>query len=145
LYDFAHEKTQLQHVGESLGITVDRTPKCHPEIAGEGIEYSWGCGKNRYRRLPWNEKRGKENFLKNVRECTSTKHITQELVRKFSRRARRYMLAYYKLACGLAEDEPSETTESKFVPIKIEKIVQNCKTHRCAMDFDAKFIANHLS
>jgi hypothetical protein len=32
-----------------LGVRkVERTPKWHPEIAGEGIEYDWGCGKGVY-------------------------------------------------------------------------------------------------
>ena len=30
-------------------IIVEHTPKCHPKISGEGIEYSWGCAKNYYR------------------------------------------------------------------------------------------------
>jgi hypothetical protein len=50
-YDFDHEQTMMQYIGEKLGVIVDRTPKCHCEMAGEGIEYSWGLGKNRYRGL----------------------------------------------------------------------------------------------
>jgi hypothetical protein len=46
--DFEEEETLLQHMGTKMGIVVDRTPKCHAEIAGEGIEYSWGCAKNHY-------------------------------------------------------------------------------------------------
>jgi hypothetical protein len=30
---------------QSMGVLVDRTPKCHCELAGEGIEYSWSCAK----------------------------------------------------------------------------------------------------
>jgi len=29
---------------------IDRMLKYHPELAGEGIEYSWGCAKNFYKR-----------------------------------------------------------------------------------------------
>mmetsp|Transcript_29437 Transcript_29437/g.53921 ORF Transcript_29437/g.53921 Transcript_29437/m.53921 type:complete len:237 (-) Transcript_29437:190-900(-) len=50
--DFINEETLLQYHGKMLGVLVDRSPKCHPEVAGEGIEYSWGCGKGKYRRLP---------------------------------------------------------------------------------------------
>jgi len=102
LYDFAHEKSLLQFHGEGLGVTIDRTPKCHPEMAGEGIEYSWGCAKNHYRALKTKDKKSKENFRKNVKTCAGRNLVTVELVRKFSRRARRYMVAYYKLAHGLA-------------------------------------------
>jgi hypothetical protein len=24
-------------------IIIDRMPKCHCELAGEGVEYSWAC------------------------------------------------------------------------------------------------------
>jgi len=142
-YDFAHEDSLLQHYGKELGIIVDRTPKCHPEMAGEGIEYSWGCGKNHYRALPLSEKRSKKNFLTNVRKCMSSDrdHISIDRVRLFSRRARRYMVAYYKLAHGLVEGIDLKDGGGALSTVKIESVVKACKTHRCAMDFDAKFIA----
>ena len=86
-YDFAHEVTMLQHIGNELGINVDRTPKCHPEMAGEGIEYSWGCGKNHHHALPIADKKSKANFLANIRKCTSRDdaHISLKRVRLFSK------------------------------------------------------------
>ena len=64
--DFENEETLLQTMGRDMGVLVDRTPKCHCELAGEGIEYSWGCAKNLYRRQPLKMKRGKENFRATV-------------------------------------------------------------------------------
>jgi len=49
--DFVEEETLLQYHGRQLGVIIDRTPKCHPEMAGEGIEYNCGCAKGFYRRL----------------------------------------------------------------------------------------------
>ena len=43
--DFENEETMLQTKGQEMGMLVDRTPKCHCELAGEGIEYAWGCAK----------------------------------------------------------------------------------------------------
>ena len=43
--DFEEEETLLQSMGRGMGVLVDRTPKCHCEMAGEGIEYSCGCQK----------------------------------------------------------------------------------------------------
>ena len=43
--DFINEVTLLQFYGEKMGIVVDRTPKCHPEIARKGIEYGWAIAK----------------------------------------------------------------------------------------------------
>ena len=76
-------------------MKVERTPKCHPEIAGEGIEYDWGCAKGVYRRLPISEKRSKIKFRESVEKSMhSTEVLTIERRRLFSKRAREYMLAY---------------------------------------------------
>ena len=48
--DFKAVKTQLQVVMERLDVNVLSTPICHPEIAGEGIEYCWGIGKKDFRK-----------------------------------------------------------------------------------------------
>jgi hypothetical protein len=48
--DFRDEETTLQHLGRALGVAVDGTPTFHAELAGEGIEYSWGYAKQLYRR-----------------------------------------------------------------------------------------------
>ena len=50
--DFKSEYTLLQYHGAKLGVVVERSPKCHPEIAGEGIEYGWALSKMAYRRSP---------------------------------------------------------------------------------------------
>ena len=46
--DFKEEESLVQSMGQSMGILVDRIPKCHCELAGEGIEYLWGWSKNEY-------------------------------------------------------------------------------------------------
>jgi hypothetical protein len=60
--DFAEEMTALQHVGNELGVSVIILPKFHAELAGEGIEYSWGVTKGLYRQKPLYSKRSKEAF-----------------------------------------------------------------------------------
>ena len=57
--DFVEEETLLQYHGRQLGVIIDRSPKCHPETAGE---YNWGCVKGFYRRLPITEKRSKSKI-----------------------------------------------------------------------------------
>jgi len=54
--DFEEEETLLQSMGRKMGVLVDRMPKCHCELAGEGIKYSWGCSKNFYREMPLSDK-----------------------------------------------------------------------------------------
>jgi hypothetical protein len=59
LSDFQDEETLLQYHGRQIGGKVDRTPKCHLEMAGKGMEYAWACGKNVYPRLPLKDKKTK--------------------------------------------------------------------------------------
>jgi hypothetical protein len=32
---------RLMHLGERLGVEVDHSMKCHPELAGEGVNTLW--------------------------------------------------------------------------------------------------------
>jgi len=127
-------------------MLVDCTPKCHCELAGEGIEYAWGCAKNLYRKQPLKTKRGKANFRATVQQCFSREVLTVERIRLFSQRARAYMLAYQMLhqeeeqqvlsPPGSSNDVDVKSTSC---PVNVEKILKKFKTHRCAMDFDTAF------
>jgi hypothetical protein len=134
--DFAEEVTALQHVGNELGVSVLITPKFHAEMAGEGIEYSWGVSKNVYRRMPLNSKKGKESFKALVHECTSRDILSTNTVRKLSRRARSYICAYFALheSKNNGNDMPLLT-----LPL-IQRLAKAYKTHRAAVDFDAGFV-----
>jgi len=146
--DFEEEESLLQSMGRRMGVLVDRTPKCHCELAGEGIEYSWGCSKNYYRSLPLKEKKTKELFKTSVRKCLSREILTTNRVRSFSRRARQYILAYHALNLQQLQQVSGKDdniismlqNEAQITPAKIEHMVKEFKTHRCAMDFDGAFI-----
>ena len=123
---------------------VDRTPKCYCVLAGEGIKYSWGCAKNIYCRTPLKKKQGKDNFRSVVQECLSReKVLTTQRVRLFSRRAHAYICAYYKMwwidKHKMRTQQTQLGTTATFTPVKIEKMVKQFKTHRCALDFDHSF------
>ena len=140
--DFAEEESLLQTNARKMGVLVDRTPKCHAEIAGEGIEYTWGYGKNHYRRQPLSLKGKKDTFLLLVRQCLSREKCTTNIIRSFSKRARDYMASYYLLT--QKKDEVKSIVKDggndEPVVVKVEKMKRKFKTHRCAMDFDSKFI-----
>jgi hypothetical protein len=133
--DFAEEMTALQHVGSQLGVSVIITPKFHAELAGEGVEYSWGITKGLYRRKPLLSKKGKESFRKLVCEVTSRDILKTATIRKLSRRARAYICAYY----SLYESKNKGDTTKLTLPL-IERLVRAFKTHRAALDFDAGFV-----
>jgi hypothetical protein len=139
LKDFETQETMLYLKAREMGMLIDRTPKCHCELAGEGIEYAWGCVKNQYRRQPLKHKKGKENFRQTVRKCFSRQVITTERVRLFSQRARAYILAYHKIRQEQLTSSSTTDLDSTASPVNVEKMLKRFKTHRCAMDFDSSF------
>ena len=75
---------------DSIGVKLRMTPKCHLEIAGQGIEYSWGYSKLRYCRYFNDEKAN--NVEKNVRAALCTSVLTKEQTDTFVQKARDYKL-----------------------------------------------------
>jgi hypothetical protein len=53
--DFEEEKIILLTMGHQMGIEVDCTPKCHPELAGEGIELLGLTVKTTFTTSSWTE------------------------------------------------------------------------------------------
>ena len=140
--DFEEEQTLLQKMVESMSdrpgqFSLDRSPKCHCELAGEGIEYAWGCSKNWYRNQTMSEKKGKKNFLALVQRSISREQLTTVRIRKFSRRARQYICAYRAMQCE-NNDNASLAIDPEMLP-RVEKILKEFRAHRCALDFDHKF------
>jgi hypothetical protein len=155
--DFQEEESLLQSMGRKMGVVIDRTPKCHCELAGEGIEYSWGCAKNFYRTLPIREKKSKESFKESVRKCLDQETVlTKQRIRAFSRRARQYTMAYYALQLQQQHSQQQERQlddsccddgphrHDQLSATKIESMFKEFKTHRSAIDFDSQFIKSVL-
>ena len=81
--------------------------------------------------------------------------MTKEVVRKFSKRARQYILAYYAVEnhsneCKILTDEKKDcnidlTGAEESTVVKVEHLKKAFKSHRCAMDFDSGFIKSEFS
>jgi len=117
LPDFVHEKKLLQLHAEDRSTTdcqiiMIRSPKCHPEIAGEGIEYDWAGAISSYRRSKLSVKKGAANFRNSVRQSLESVKFKQRI--SFSGLAREYMLAYDVLA--LWEGLPKEIKGEEPLP-----------------------------
>jgi hypothetical protein len=134
--DFVEEETMLQSIARDVGVHVDRMPKYHCELAGEGIEYAWACSKNKYWSILLENKRGKENFVSSIRSCISREHITREQAQKFAKRARRYIMGYHMLhqqqpnKNSSRDNSSSSSSSSKneaIVPVQSEQMVKNLK------------------
>ena len=137
--DFTNEMSQLEYVCSSLGVKVLITTKYHAEYAGEGIEYSWGAAKAIYQRYPLYSKKGKVNFIGLVSKCISREVLTADLIRKFSRRARNYMLTYKSLEM-IVDDDGGEQNMNTILHSRIENLQKSLASHRSAVDFDNGFI-----
>jgi len=138
--DFKYEKSAMQKLAEDLSVLHSRkvelliTPKYHCELAGEGIEYGWGLFKKDFRRTPHAEKKGRERFETCVKR--SLKRVIVEHIRRFSARARRYMLTYMLL------DSPESLERHGLSYHEIEQYVtKKMKVHRNTADQESAFIA----
>ncbi len=132
--NFANEKFLLQHILEDkLTCLCMLTPKCHPEIAGRGIEYAWGYSKLRFRNH-FNDVKQK-NLEANVRMALSRDVLTLQRMRKFARKAREYKLTYSFLATH-------ETEDGEMSKALIDHITKMFKQHRSALDSDYAFIVH---
>ena len=139
-HDFMNEEGMLQHIAKKIGVKVLLTPKCHAELAGVGVEYVWACAKGAYRNLSLQDKRGKDNFKSSVRYCLSEEVITKVRIRKFARRARQYLMAYHAIDTHQADSQTQHDHCTIQGPVALTKLIGQFKTHRCAFDFDYKFI-----
>lgn len=129
LPDFKNEKSALQHTIESRGHILLLSPKFHPEIAGVGIEYSWGMSKLKFRREINDEVAKHLHANMEASMCRAT-ILTLGRVRRFARRTRDYCRAYY----ALENDGPIESKE------KVETMRQIYRGHRNIIDMEPRFI-----
>jgi hypothetical protein len=122
--DFATEQTLLQKACVDRGHILTMSPKGHCEVAGRGIEFSWGRSKADFRLH--NDCVGK-HLLQNIKNSIGARNLPIHRLRKFARKARDYKRAFQ----GKGAADTSHAM--------IEKIVKTSKAHRCALDFDYKF------
>ena len=95
---FIEEESLLQMNVQKMGAISFPSPKYHCEIAGEGIEYSWGNSKCKYQQIKALDKKYKKDFLVCVKECLSRDFLDSKRVWKNSIRARECMVAYFILS-----------------------------------------------
>ena len=85
----------MEELVEQRGHEFDKSPKCHPELAGDGVEYDWGKSKHDFRA---NNDGSALHLRANIK--ASFAGLTRERRFLFSRKARSYKRAYLALARG---------------------------------------------
>jgi uncharacterized DUF497 family protein len=136
--DFTEETTQLEELFVSRGHILVSSVKCHPEMAGCGIEYSWGKLKMEFRKMNRTiaSIRNGRNTERNLRDII-TQHLPIERVWRFERKTRDYRRLYLKLA----EDREEEHSEMNFE--SLEKMRVEYRTHRNIAEIENKFISSN--
>ena len=98
--DFNDELAQIAYMLKEIGgATVTFTPICHPELAGEGIEYIWGKSKRSFRKQRSGMDMNKitqDEFVQLVDR--SLLEVTKKSALAFARKARYFKLAYRVLS-----------------------------------------------
>ena len=118
------------------------SPKYHPELAGLGIEYTWGYSKMIFRGL-LNDCVAKR-FKSHVVRSLSTEFVGLATVRRYARRTRDYRMAYKfvsKSAGGkfktLEDGTLVRNSDGLFGWALSEKMRTEQKLHRCIMDIES--------
>ena len=148
--DFVEEETLLQQkarqVGENLGVSVvvDRTPKGHPELAGEGIEYTWANSKIFLRRVPIGKRKTVDQFHKQVKLALSTSkgaNLNKNKICKFAARARDFIAAYHLLSppTSYPQEDQVHQAPQKLTMSDIEKGRKKYRSHRGVERSDTKW------
>ncbi|CAB1102065.1 unnamed protein product [Ectocarpus sp. CCAP 1310/34] len=106
------------------------SPKCHPEVAGVGIEYSWGFSKQRFRRK-YNDEVPKHLHANIEKSMCREKHLTIGRVRRFARRKRDYCRAYREKQLGAVDGQGLQL---------VEKMRDTQKAHRNILDMEPGFL-----
>jgi hypothetical protein len=101
--DFKNEKIGIQKLLESRGHILIVSPKCHPELAGSGIEYCWGMADMIFRSIG---KKQSTNVEQHIEHVLGNEVLTLERVWKYERRARDYMRLYEKMGENLNNEKP---------------------------------------
>lgn len=146
--DFVKEHSTLAKLFIGKGHGFLRTPVCHPEIAGKGIEYAWGKAKYEFRNFINTKSNsvpvltrsvfralGREDFLARDGQTRRDAPLPLMRIRRFARKTRMYMRAYgmylsrQELLAAAKQD--NETTFAM-----IEKQLKVYPQHRTTMDID---------
>jgi hypothetical protein len=133
--DFVEEWPAFKKLIHDMGHILQTSPKGHPEIAGARIEYGWGDSKMVFRRT-------NDCVAKNLHRNTvsSFKVLALARTRKYARRARAYRTMYKKIeVAGSTKDERACSFQL------VEKMVRQCKIHRCILNQETRFLRESIS
>lgn len=141
--DFKEELTDSEWLAKEISTTtaacsISFTPKFHCELAGEGIECSWGASKCFHRKQSLESKKSAEQFVNLVK--LSVSKVKVRMVRRFARKARGHVVGYQMLHLqqrNPSSENNSESVENVSIDVdtsceNAEKMSKICVSHRDA-------------
>ena len=130
--DFANEPSALQYMLAERGHLLVMTPKAHPELAGKGIEYSWGKAKRDFRQL-------NDCVAKHIHANVMKAFESIDLARvcRFARRTREWGRAYARQHRLFGYTDADADVDEGFA--SVDKFVKESKTNCCVWDQDHAF------
>ncbi|KAJ1448442.1 hypothetical protein M885DRAFT_574313 [Pelagophyceae sp. CCMP2097] len=132
-HDFINETTLLQQLMQDLGHVLEKSPKCHPELAGAGIEYCWGAAKKHYRHINKGDQKTMSGQQRvRVMESIGPTVLTLRRCRKFDRKAYEYKCVYRQLAADGGDADSLG---------KIEGLREQRKKHRTITKAEMRALA----
>ena len=123
--DFMAEKCALQLMIEKRGHIFLKSPPCHPELAGQGIEYCWGYTSTVFRTI--NDCTA-AHLESNVAKALSKEYLTMSRVWKYQRRTRDYMRMYIQLANKISVDGAVKESINQVMLEKSRKDLKKTRT-----------------
>jgi hypothetical protein len=137
--DFVNETTQLEELFRLRGHIFVSSVKCHPELAGCGIEYSWGKLKLNYRRKNSKEAPEKGKTIQQRVNALIPDALPLERVWKFERKARDYRRMYMELEKQI-RNKHFDKNDITFAGL--ESMVKVMKSHRNIVELCVDFLNN---
>lgn len=130
--DFKAEEPELKKIFKNRGHILEMSPKGHPEMAGVGIEYSWGKSKYEWRRIPVEERKSKRFYDDLLKLLWDKGLLSMDRIRKYARKTRDYRRTYQKLndATPLKSQERAD----------IDKVMKKQKAHRSILSTSLRFL-----
>ena len=140
--DFQKENTLIADLLDQTNDIVLLSPKCHPEIAGCGVEYCIGNAKMNFRR-DFND--GSTTKL-HENSMSSINGVELAMVWKYARRSRDYLHVYRELQeKGVDVDGVVDITgQAKMSWKLLEDMRKKRKTHRNIMEIENRFLRADL-
>lgn len=144
-YDLYEQGGNATKTIKDLGACLERSPKYHCKIVGEGGEYCWEIAKILYRRTPYSKRSTRWDFLSCYEKYIWVENIWiciewEWFLKKVWDYVAGYLIDMYEN--NKNENDDVAVNELKSCAVKANKIASMekvCKIHRSVFDFDTIF------